>query len=181
VKALGKSQTMAGALTLLCVALGCAPQPSRVPVLTAEDLPRVKWPHVQPRSTVLTAHDERQIPIKESDAAVATARDALTGALAKSQVSVMDESPNRLALILDYADERPVGDSMSAECVKATLRLKFALGTAETWGVGCYTARDIALGPGEDATDALRDALSEAMKALDDQLRQFKDRDGDGK
>ena len=41
--------------------------------------------------------------------------------------------------------------------------------------------RDIALGPGEDATDALRDALSEAMKALDDQLRQFKDRDGDGK
>ncbi|HXS16572.1 MAG TPA: hypothetical protein VN764_05270 [Polyangiaceae bacterium] len=159
----------------------CTQKPSRVPVLTADDLPRVKWPHVKPRSTWLTAKDERQIPIKESDAAVATARDALTGALQKSQVSVAADSPNRLELILDYADEMPVGNSQNSECIKTTLRLKFAWGKAETWGVGCYQARDIALGPGADATDALRDALTEAMKALDDQLGQFKDRDGDRK
>jgi len=161
--------------------LGCAPPPSRVPALTADDLPRVKWPHVQPRSTLLTVHDERQIPIKESDAAVESARSALTGALTKSQVTVSDDSPNRLELTLDYADERPVGDSLSADCIKATLRLKFSLGKVETWGVGCYQTRDIALGPGEDATDALDDALTGALEGLDEQLRKYKDRDGDGK
>lgn len=161
-------------------ALGCAPPPSRIPVLSADDLPRVRWPHVQPRSTLLSAHDERQIPIKESEAALESARSALTGALAKSQFSIIAEGgPNRLELILDYPNEMPPGNSASSECVQATLRLKFSLGKAEAWGVGCYQARDIALGPGKDATDALRDALGGAMEGLDEQLRQFKDRDGD--
>lgn len=166
-------------LLLALASPACAPPPARVPTLDAKDLPKIRWVRVTPRSAALTVTDERQISIKESDEAVASVRSALEGALTKSNITPQADSPNQLRVTLDHPDEVPAGNSLTADCVKATISLKFALGKAEAWSVGCYQARDIALGPGADATDSFRDALSGALEGLDDQIRQM-DKDGDG-
>jgi hypothetical protein len=154
---------------------GCASAPSKVPHLTAKDLPTIKFNSVEPRTLALVVENSRKANIDAGNASAVEAAltRSLTDVLREANIKVDGTSHNKMRVfIVDRDDNADQG-----ECLNVSAQIIVKGGRADAKSSACHAlSHFIGFRLGGDVEESYRNAMRAVLTELDKQLARVSQR-----